>query len=335
MRPSTRLAICTLILAALGSPGGAAAQPATTPAPTPAAPTPAPSGKETTPLAHVEARGTGPQAMILIPGLSCDWTVFETFMDRNADRYTMYAVTLPGFGKSEPPPLPESAPVVPQLWLQNAERAIMGLIEEKKLDKPVVMGHSLGGHLVMRLAVSNPGKFKALIAVDGAAAFPITPPGQEMPKADREKFVGEMVATQLNQIAPEMWSAQQRAQAASMVTDPAMALKVGEMCAQVPMKTSVRYMLELLASDVTADLKANTTPVLMVAAIADPKAMPADAETIRAWWRASSAAIGASSVALIENCRHFVMQDKPAELDAEVDRYLKSLTGEIPVKAGQ
>ena len=64
-------------------------------------------------LAHVEVRGTGDTALVLIPGLVCGWEVWESFMDRNGDRYTMYAVTLPGMNGSEPLPLPESVEGTP------------------------------------------------------------------------------------------------------------------------------------------------------------------------------------------------------------------------------
>ena len=59
-------------------------------------------------LAHVETRGEGDTHLLLVPGLLCDWTVWESFMERNAERYTMHAVTLPGFGGTEPPPEPEA-----------------------------------------------------------------------------------------------------------------------------------------------------------------------------------------------------------------------------------
>ena len=76
-----------------------------------AKPLPAPEG-----LAHVERVGTGPVDLVLIPGLACDWRVWEDFLQRNARRYTMYAVTLPGFGGApaefdpdEPTPLLDDA----------------------------------------------------------------------------------------------------------------------------------------------------------------------------------------------------------------------------------
>ena len=68
-----------------------------------------------TPLGHVEQRGAGPTPVVLISGLACDWTVWEDFMDRNTERFTMYAVTLPGMAGTDAPPKPEAEGGTP--WL--------------------------------------------------------------------------------------------------------------------------------------------------------------------------------------------------------------------------
>jgi hypothetical protein len=50
---------------------------------------------KTTPLGQlgqVEKRGRGPVPVILIADVRTDWTIYQSFIDRNAERYTMYAV---------------------------------------------------------------------------------------------------------------------------------------------------------------------------------------------------------------------------------------------------
>src|SRR5688500_10745852 len=86
-------------------------------------------------LAHIEKRGSGAISMILIPGLSCDWPFSESFMQRNEDRYAMFAVTLPGFGGSEPPASPPQSAI--GLWLDNAAHAVWKLVQDNALDKPI------------------------------------------------------------------------------------------------------------------------------------------------------------------------------------------------------
>src|SRR5262249_21337993 len=113
-----------------------------------------------TPIAHVEKRGSGPINMVLIPGMSCDWTVFDKFMDRNSVRYTMWAVTLPGFGGTPAPPTPAENQV--GAWLDNADAAVWKVIQDQKIAKPVIVGHSLGGFLALRLGTEHAKDLRAV-----------------------------------------------------------------------------------------------------------------------------------------------------------------------------
>ncbi|NDG63958.1 MAG: hypothetical protein EBY29_10920 [Planctomycetes bacterium] len=82
MNPRMRFVTCAIgagVLALNSSRACAAPPPAPLPAPLPVPTT-------VTPLAHVEERGTGPITMILIPGLSCDWRIYDAFMRRGLDR---------------------------------------------------------------------------------------------------------------------------------------------------------------------------------------------------------------------------------------------------------
>ena len=131
------------------------AQTPTTPTAPPAASQPATTASAPAtsvpfkPITLVTTKGTGPINLVLIPGLACDASVWDEFMTRNADKYTMYAVTLPGFGGSDPP---AKAPQgIYGTWLENAVTAVHRVIQEKKIANPVIMGHSMGGHLALRL----------------------------------------------------------------------------------------------------------------------------------------------------------------------------------------
>lgn len=268
-------------------------------------------------LGTVEVRGKGPVPMVLIPGLACDWSVYKAFMERNADRYTMYAVTLAGFDLSDPPKLAEGTPPSDDVWLRNAADAVAALVKEKKLDHPVVVGHSLGGHLAFRLAEDHPELFRSAVALDGAPAFPMRG-GGELTKKARAELVDKQVAPQLGAMTDESWAKQTRSAATSMVTDPARATKIGDLCAKVKGRTAGRYMLELMAADRSAELKDLKIPVLEIAAISDQIAAPAAAAEARKSWRDTFKEAPKVTLVFFEKTRHFVTEDAPAELDAAV-----------------
>jgi pimeloyl-ACP methyl ester carboxylesterase len=84
------------------------------------------------------------------------------------DHFRLIAYDLPFHGKSLPP-------VGPRWWeapyLLTAERARalpLALLDTLELDRPVFMGCSVGGLLALDLAAHHPGRFRAVIAVEGA-----------------------------------------------------------------------------------------------------------------------------------------------------------------------
>ena len=87
-------------------------------------------------LGGVIRRGAGAVDMMLIAGAGFSGEVFEGFMQANAERYRMLAVTLPGFGGTPAPPMPPEKTSYGELsWIRGAQEAVVRLIEEEKLDQ--------------------------------------------------------------------------------------------------------------------------------------------------------------------------------------------------------
>ncbi|MEJ0033367.1 MAG: hypothetical protein WDO15_24870 [Bacteroidota bacterium] len=61
-------------------------------------------------------------ALILIPGIGFDSSVFSDFVERNKKSYTMYTVTIPGYGNTAAPAMPDSAHASygKQYWTNSA-----------------------------------------------------------------------------------------------------------------------------------------------------------------------------------------------------------------------
>jgi pimeloyl-ACP methyl ester carboxylesterase len=94
------------------------------------------------------------------PGSAHDWA---WFLKNAADKYTLVAVDRPGFGSMD-----KDAP-----RLQN-DREALAVVLAHYADggqKPVVVGHSLGGGLAARLAADYPDKVGGLVLV-GASLDP-------------------------------------------------------------------------------------------------------------------------------------------------------------------
>src|SRR5665213_2096633 len=83
----------------------------------------------------VTVTGSGP-AVILIPGLMCGGDVWNDTVDHLKGRYTCHVLTLPGF---------DGVPRINPPLLSTVRDEIEAYVTDNKLDRPVLVGHSLGG----------------------------------------------------------------------------------------------------------------------------------------------------------------------------------------------
>lgn len=123
--------------------------------------TPAKAGEER--FGHVEKVGTAGPPLILVPCLGCDWRSFDEVMERNKNRYRMYAVSWPGMGKSALPELSRRHKGSEWNYIIDALR---NLILEEGLEKPVLLGHSAAGPYVIQFAAEYPDLVGKIISVD-------------------------------------------------------------------------------------------------------------------------------------------------------------------------
>lgn len=113
----------------------------------------------------VETRGQGPD-VILIPGLASTSEVWRRTADRLDGNYRVHLVTIRGFGN-----VPVGA---------NAEGAIIGpvateirrYVASQRMDRPALVGHSMGGLIALRVAADAPAQVGRVMVVDAAPFFP-------------------------------------------------------------------------------------------------------------------------------------------------------------------
>ena len=83
------------------------------------------------------------------------------------DRFRVIAFDLPWHGKSSPPPRWHNEEY--RLTADSYTGIIMAVIGALGLDRPVVMGCSIGGRVVLHLALRYPRAFRALIGLESSA----------------------------------------------------------------------------------------------------------------------------------------------------------------------
>ena len=114
-------------------------------------------GKDNTYLFEVEITGSGDQSIVFIPGFSCSGDVWNETIINYKDNFTCYVLTMAGFAGASPKSNPTFAG-----W----ENSIAEYIKDNNIDKPIVIGHSMGGGLAMALAADYPDLIGKIIVVD-------------------------------------------------------------------------------------------------------------------------------------------------------------------------
>ena len=267
----------------------------------------------------MERHGEHGRPLILIPGLQGGPWVWQQTIAQLQKNHVVYAVTLAGFDGMP-------APVDGGNLFDRADASLLQLIEQHKIDKPVLVGHSLGGTLALRFAGEHPDLVSGVVAVDGLPIFP----GMERVSAEqRQAMAGQMRST-MAALTPEQFQAQSLGYMQKIgVIDPLVAARYAPMNARSDIKASAQYMAEDLAFDGRAGLKNAHVPILEVSPynapdFSVPPMVMSEAQKV-AYYQSLLANAPNAKVLSISPSRHFVMLDQPARFQQALDDFLKSL----------
>lgn len=92
-------------------------------------------------------RGKG-RPLLFLHGFPMHQGIWDPFTDAFITDHTVVTIDLPGFGKSEIIPGP--------FTLDNVAAEINSFIDTHKLHQPVLVGHSLGGYVVLAMIARRP-----------------------------------------------------------------------------------------------------------------------------------------------------------------------------------
>jgi pimeloyl-ACP methyl ester carboxylesterase len=107
---------------------------------------------------HWTSRGNGP-AVIFVHGWTCDDTSWRGQVTDVSRNYRVITLDLPGHGRSG---MPASG-----FSMELFARAIEVVRTEAKIDKAVLVGHSMGTPVIRKYALMYPDRVAGLVIVDG------------------------------------------------------------------------------------------------------------------------------------------------------------------------
>ena len=256
----------------------------------------------------VTVAGSGPP-VILIPGLATTGAVWDSTAERLKDRYELHTLTLAGFGGPK---------ALGEPFLPRVATAIAEYIEERRLVRPVLVGHSLGGFVAFMTASRTPEAVGGVVAVDGVPFLPALANPAATAAAQAQQAGG--IKSLYGSMTREQYMTQTGLALASMITAPDDVERARGWAAESEPSAVGVAVAEMMTTDLRQQSGRITAPVLLIGALgAAPEPMR---DTFRAAYQAQVAGVPRASVIFAERAKHFIMLDDPAFFFPALESFL-------------
>ena len=258
----------------------------------------------------VEVVGSGPD-VVLIPGFASSRAVWRAEAERLKATHRVHLVQLAGFAGE--PWTHGDGPFV-----QPMANELVRYVREAGLERPAVIGHSMGGMTGLLLAQQHPDLVGRVMSVDSLPFFSALF-GPQVTAETARPFAEQAAAGML--AADEAgFRAQQAQTAIGMTRDPATRTAMVEWSMASDRRALASAIREVMTTDLRPGLAAMTTPVWAVyAADADGGAPAAMAD---AAWSREYATLPGVRLVRVDGSRHFIMADQPVRFAELVDQFL-------------
>ncbi len=259
----------------------------------------------------VEVHGSGPD-VVLIPGLSSSPRVWDATMTA-VPGYRYHVVHVAGFA-GRPAGANASGPV-----LAPVAEEIARYIREARLDRPAIVGHSMGGSWAMMVAARHPELARRVMVVDmmpfmgslfggsGATAESLRPVAEQMRRgmsasagAARRAIIEPMIAGMIRTESQRPAVVEQ-----SLASDSAV---------------SAQGFYDLIVTDLTPDLANIRVPLTVL--YVQPAGAPLSEAQLDQYYATAYRSVPTRVVRRIPDSAHFIMFDQPEVFQRELRSFL-------------
>ncbi len=196
--------------------------------------------------------GTGKQAIVFIPGFACSGDVWKETVEVLKEDYTCYVLTMAGFSGVAPEENPSF-----ESWKMQIAR----FIKEKNIEKPILIGHSMGGGLALAIASDFPYLAAKIVVVDALPCLMAltNPEFKSVPDKDCSEMINRITA--MNE---EQFARMQRMSAASLTTDSSKFDEIVNWGLKSDRETFTKMYCDFSNTDLRERIKSITVPSLIL-----------------------------------------------------------------------
>jgi len=239
-----------------------------------------------------DAKVTGEgRPVIFIPGLGCPGEMWDGTIGK-LHGVQSHVLTLAGFA---------GRPAVKPPLAASVRKELVRYIRANKLQKPIIVGHSLGGTIAYWLAETAPDLIGGTIVVDAGPAL-----------ADTDPTTAKTLRNMWAQAGDDELPEQVKTAYSGMVADPARIAPFIDAIAKSDRQTMGDAIFELVKTDLRPQLAQIRAPLLLVLADGGYQNV----------YRSQVDPIPHHEVLVVPKAKHFVMLDAPDAMATAIDHFV-------------
>jgi len=225
---------------------------------------------------------------------ACENSSFWNHQKSLSDRFRIITIDLPGHGRSSPLPR--------EIEIRNYSDIVSEFVSKTCKDKPILVGHSMGGAITLLNAIERPGSLRGVVLVCTGAKLGVLPSIREGLRSRFEETVKAVVG-------PRQFSSKTNLETIRFVTNEI--LKCKNLVAASDYEACNSF-------DVRQKLQTISIPVLIIAGEED-KMTPA------IWSTYMKENIPRSKLVVIRDASHLPMLERPGEFNRHLNEFASSL----------
>jgi pimeloyl-ACP methyl ester carboxylesterase len=258
-----------------------------------------------------EVVGSG-KPVILIPGLMSDQRVWDSLAVELSKTNSVHRISIAGFGET---------PAVKEQALSAVKQQLLTYIAVNKLDKPAIIGHSLGGFMAFWLAAEKPDMVGPIVSVDGLPFIGPLFTQTNSTTVDSLKGQAETMKGMYGSMTQQQLVAQTRFGLNRQAKSESSKNMIIEMAGKSSPAVVGDAVYTLMTHDLRSQLSQIKSPILLLGASG---AFTEQKDHLRVRKLYNEQLSGASNAKLMMNTdsRHFIMFDDASWLNQQVVQFL-------------
>lgn len=261
---------------------------------------------------NIEIKGQG-KPIILIPGLASSGKVWEKTTETLEKSFECHILTLAGFAN-------QSAISLENGYLSIIENEIIKYIQNELNEKPIVIGHSLGGFLSLSMASSQPKLLEKIIIVD---SYPFMSAAHN-PKATEKNVLpqAKMMKKMMLSTSDSQFIQHQKMTMPTMITDSTNIQLATKWSMQSDRNTMAQAMFELMTTDLRDGIEKVKIPILVFGSWYGAKDYGITKKTVEANYKNQFSKADNCKIIVAETAKHFIMWDEPKWFINSVEAFI-------------